>query len=100
MHPLLKARVSFRWLYRLGVGCCIAVALFLIYVLSFGPALKLIGRKPGSGQMLPKWVFVVYGPLFTAKAHVPSAVDSLYERYLDLWCPEPKLEPNEKESDR
>ena len=97
MHPLLKARVSFRWLYRLGLGCCIAIALFLVYALSFGPALALIGRKPGSGQMLPRWVFVAYGPLFTVQGQMPSALESLYERYLDLWCPEPKRAPDEKE---
>jgi hypothetical protein len=97
MHPLLKARLSLRWLYRLGLGCCLAVALFFIYALSFGPALKLVGRKPRSGQMLPKWVFVAYGPLFMVQARMPPAVESAYERYLDLWCPEPTHAPDEKE---
>ena len=97
MPPLLKARLSLRWLYRLGLGCFMAVALFFIYALSFGPALKLVGRTPGSGQMMPKWVFVAYGPLFTVQARMPPAVESVYERYLDLWCPEPKRARDEKE---
>jgi len=89
MHPFLKARLNTRW-----VRCVLAVAgvVFvgcLLYALSFGPALKVVGRKPGSGQALPKWMFVVYGPLFAIKARMPQALDGLYERYLDLWCPEP-----------
>ena len=97
MHPLLKTRVSFRWLYRLGVGCCIAMVVFLAYALSLGPAMKLSGRKPGSMQMWPKWIYVAYGPLFRVKGQMPPAIDGLYERYLDLWYPEPKAPPNDRE---
>jgi hypothetical protein len=97
MHPLLKTRVSFRWAYRLGLGCCIAVVLFLAYALSLGPAMRLSGRKPGSMQVWPKWVYVAYGPLFKVKGQMPGAVDSLYERYLDWWYPEPTAAPGAKE---
>jgi hypothetical protein len=88
MRPPLKARVRFTWLNRLGLCCCIAAAQFFIYALSFGPALKVVCRRPGSGQALPKWVYVVYGPLFAAQARMPAALENLYERYLDVWCPE------------
>ena len=92
MHPLLKARVSFRWLHRLALGCCIAVALFFVYALSLGPAMKLSGRKPGSKQVWPKWMYVAYDPLYRVKAHAPPAVEDLYDRYLDLWYPEPQYD--------
>ena len=97
MHPLLKTRVSFRWLYRLGLGCCIAFVLFLAYALSLGPAMKLSGRKPGSLQVWPKWIYVAYAPLFKVRGQVPEVVDGLYERYLDWWYPEPTAAPGDKE---
>jgi hypothetical protein len=89
MDPLLKARVSFRWLYRPTFGCCVALVLFFVYALSFGPALKFSGREPGSRLMLPRWMYVTYAPLFAVKARLPSAVDGAYEHYLDFWYPQP-----------
>ncbi len=89
MHPLLKAKLSTRWVRCVGLAGGVVLLAFFLYALSLGPALKLAGRKPGSGQVLPKWIFVVYGPLFTLKARMPQGVENLYERYLDLWCPEP-----------
>jgi hypothetical protein len=50
--------------------------------------MKLSGRKSGSKQVWPKWIYQAYDPLFRVKARMPRALDSLYERYLDLWYPE------------
>lgn len=89
MHPCPKPSLKARWVRCVISAAGVVFVGFLLYALSYGPALKVAGRKPGSGQVLPKWIFVVYGPLFAVKARLPQAVDGLYERYLDLWCPEP-----------
>lgn len=94
MHAFLKTRLNFGWLDRVAIVCSIAVVLFLVYALSLGPAIKLSGRKRGSGQMWPKWS-VAYDPVFRLKTHMPVPVERLYERYLDLWYSEPQPAQND-----
>jgi len=69
--------------------CCFVFGACLVYALSFGPALRIARRGAVPGQVLPKWVYVTYGPLFRAKALLPQQIQDVYERYLDLWVPEP-----------
>src|SRR4051812_20555756 len=88
MHPFLKSRLNTRWVRFVLAVVGVVLTVCLLYALSFGPALKVASRHPGSGQALPEWMFVVYGPLIAIKARMPQALEGLYERYLDLWCPE------------
>ena len=85
MIEAVRKRRLFRWLGAL-------LAVFTIYVLSFGPVLYLCGARVGGGwPSLPPVVRFVYAPLGVVGGWFPA----WYEHYISFWLAErPSPTPN------
>ena len=56
---------------------------YLVYILSFGPVLLLVGASPSSGPAgLPPLVRILYGPVDLL---IPDKFSNVYDWYLGLF---------------
>jgi hypothetical protein len=83
MHPLLTKRINVEWLRKPVFILWGIFLVLLVYILSFGPALRLCGAKPCvRWDSLPRLVQFMYGPLDSL---VPAKFNNAYDDYLKLW---------------
>ncbi len=85
MHPLLHKRISDRWLQWPAGVCSAVAAIFVLYLLSFGPVLKIFAGKASAVFQMPTGVYVAYDPVFKTFDAMPQSLQDAYNRYLDLW---------------
>jgi hypothetical protein len=71
-----------RWLA--GIACSV-LGIFVIYVLSVGPAAGLTVRHRSPSMGSPHCLEVIYGPLVTASEKMPGPIRQAYYKYVEWW---------------
>ena len=83
MRAVLKTNIPIHFLKGPVAVILAFLLMILIYVLSFGPALKFAGVQTGTTKGgLPGWIQIAYYPVLNSKV---AFLNNVFDDYIEFW---------------